>query len=90
MCCFCYVDICYFRLDFPLLAVVPLMKRETDGATDVEGIGDNVCTAADPAASPLIGVDVCPDRGAEAARTSEALVAAARFGNREVDSRWAS
>jgi hypothetical protein len=62
-----------FRLDFPLLAAVPLMKRETDGGVEAEG-GDNVRTAVAimgrPASSSSITVDV--RRGTETAREDAA------------------
>jgi hypothetical protein len=92
---FCYsVDVYYFRLDFPLLAAVPLIKRETDGTTDAEGVGANVFTAAtkaDPSTSPFFGVEVRPGRGADAARMAEELVDAPRvFGKSEVKGRGTS
>jgi hypothetical protein len=88
------VDFCYFRLDFPLLAAVPLIKREMDGATDAMGVNDSVFTSAtkvDLAASPCVGVEVRPGRGADAARIIEELVDALRgLGKTEVEGRGKS
>ncbi len=67
-----------FRFAFPLLEAVPSIKRETEGARELEGGGDNVRDAAitgSVARSPPVEVDT---RGSEPERVDGTPLDAAR------------